>query len=140
MQAVVAVGGLQAGSPFHTALAVASRIGLTSVTRTARHDDSASEESLPSTTGRSHYQAHLVIVVIKTSKRSQRGSRLGTFEHFCGAARSCWPFAAFAALLAAPAGAGTAKIASDRYIVLFAGDQKATSFKFQQTTRQPSRP
>ena len=39
----------------------------------------------------------------------------------------------FAALLAAPAGAGTAKIASDRYIVLFAGDQKATGFKFQRT-------
>jgi hypothetical protein len=41
--------------------------------------------------------------------------------------------AAFAALLAAPAGAGTARIASDRYLVLFAGSQTATGFKFAQT-------
>jgi subtilisin family serine protease len=40
---------------------------------------------------------------------------------------------ALAALIAAPAGAGTARIASDRYIVVFAGDQRASSFDFQRT-------
>jgi subtilisin family serine protease len=37
--------------------------------------------------------------------------------------------AALAALMAAPAGAGTAKIASDRYIVLFTGHQQEAGFK-----------
>ncbi len=41
--------------------------------------------------------------------------------------------AAFTALLAAPAGAGTARIATDRYIVVFAGDQQGTGFNFQRT-------
>ena len=35
----------------------------------------------------------------------------------------------FAALLAAPAGAGTARISSDRYIVVLAGNQKASGFQ-----------
>ncbi len=41
--------------------------------------------------------------------------------------------AALAIMLAAPAGAGTARIATDRYVVLFAGTQKASGFQFAQT-------
>ena len=41
--------------------------------------------------------------------------------------------AALAILLAAPAGAGTARIATDRYVVLFAGTQQASGFQFAQT-------
>jgi Subtilase family len=42
---------------------------------------------------------------------------------------------ALAAVVAAPAGAGTARIASDRYIVVFSGTQNAGSFKLAKGTQ-----